>query len=126
MLFTNLLMSQIAEKCFEKGVIKYNTFDYPETIWLLDSAVILNPGYYETFNTHGFAKGYLQDYKDAIVDCYLTNEINPKFRIVYHNRGISKNNNVDRKRAFENWNKALDMNIKDVKVLLGMFCRVDK
>jgi len=120
---SNYLFAQTAENYFEKGVAKYNKFDYKEAIRLLDSAIILNPRYSEAFNSRGLAKGYIEDYKGAIADYDKAIEFNPKFGMAYHNRGISKRNNGDFHGACDDWNKALGMGVEEVKVLLGLFCK---
>ena len=120
---SNFVFAQSAKKYFENGLAKYNRFDYPESIRLLDSAIILNPKYSEAYNTRGLAKGYITDYKGAIADFDKAILYNPEFGMAYHNRGIAKRNNGDFQAACNDWNKALSIGVDEVKVLLNLFCK---
>jgi tetratricopeptide (TPR) repeat protein len=124
MMFVSFItFAQSAKSYFEKGLLKYNNFDYHESIRLLDSAIILNPQYSEAYNCRGLDKGYLEDYKGAIDDYNKAIEINPEYGMAYHNRGISKKNVGDIQGACDDWNKALGMGVDGVKMLIGLFCK---
>lgn len=94
-----------AIKWFKKG---YETDNHHLKVNFYTKAIQL--GYrplQDAYNNRGFAKHYLEDYKDAITDYDQAIYLQPDYANAYTNRGAAKDNLKDYKGAISDYDQAI-------------------
>ena len=92
------------------GLRKYDAGNFCGAIKDYDSAIEINPKYYQTYNNRGIVKRKLGYLEGAIQDYDKTIEINPEYYKAYNNRGISKKESGDLDEAIKDYDKAIEIN----------------
>ena len=99
-----------AETEFYRGAACYNNKKFKKAIEHYDTAIKLNPQFFEIYYNRGLAKSALGKYQEAIADYDKSIEINPQFAEAYSNRGVAKSDLGDKNGAIVDYDKAIEIN----------------
>ncbi len=98
---------QIAQAFYNQGVEKINNKDFEGAIASFDSAVRVDPIFYDAYYNRATSKLYLKDYKGAIADFDKTITLKPGLQKAFSNRGIAKLKLEDVKGALKDLDTAV-------------------
>lgn len=119
-----LAYGQTSKEYYVRGNAKLRNMEYIEAIQDFNKAISLNPKYGAAFNSRGFAKDALGDYRGAIKDYTAAIKLDWNSRAIYYNnRGLSKIALGERESGCLDLSKAGELGAFDAYDSIKEHCR---
>jgi len=108
----------------DRGVAKDYSKDYNGAIEDYNIAIKLDPKYEEAYINRAIDKGdFLKDINGALSDINIALSLNPNNSLAYFNRGVLFLTINDKKKACEDWQKALLLGNSNSEEMINKFCK---
>ncbi len=98
-----------------RGSAKFESEDYEGALSDFDKAIELKADYAYAYNNKGTVLFKMENYQESVVVLDKAIELNPNYGYAYVNRGNSKEYLLDFKGACLDWQKAIDLGVKEAE-----------